>query len=65
MNQLTCPVCQRTQIETATCPNCEADLTALRILANLPPARSGLDYRWIVLGILAMMFGYVIAKLPL
>jgi LysM repeat protein len=33
---LTCPVCDRSQIETNTCPNCETDLSTYRMLAQLP-----------------------------
>ena len=36
MSVLTCPVCQRSQIETNTCPNCETDLATYRMLAELP-----------------------------
>ena len=34
--KLTCPVCERSQIETNTCPNCETDLSTYRMLAELP-----------------------------
>ena len=34
--KLTCPVCERSQIETNTCPNCETDLATYRMLAELP-----------------------------
>ncbi len=34
--KLTCPVCDRSQIETNTCPNCETDLSTYRMLAQLP-----------------------------
>ncbi len=34
--KLTCPVCERSQIETNTCPNCETDLSTYRMLAQLP-----------------------------
>ncbi len=34
--KLTCPVCDRSQIETSTCPNCETDLSTYRMLAQLP-----------------------------
>ena len=33
---LTCPVCDRSQIETNICPNCETDLSTYRMLAQLP-----------------------------
>jgi hypothetical protein len=34
--KLTCPVCDRSQIETNTCPNCESNLSTYRMLAELP-----------------------------
>ncbi|BAZ44482.1 hypothetical protein NIES4102_14920 [Chondrocystis sp. NIES-4102] len=34
--KLTCPVCDRSQIETNICPNCETDLSTYRMLAQLP-----------------------------
>jgi hypothetical protein len=42
---LTCPACQRSQITTAACPNCETDLATLHLLANLPLAKTDGDYR--------------------
>jgi hypothetical protein len=65
MNEpLTCPACQRQQISTATCPNCETDLSALRILAALPPVSTNkLDYRWLLLGITSVILGLIIAKI--
>lgn len=34
--KLTCPVCDRAQIEENICPNCETDLSTYRMLAQLP-----------------------------
>ena len=34
--KLTCPVCDRTDIEGDICPNCETDLGSVRILIELP-----------------------------
>lgn len=34
--KLTCPVCDRTDIETNICPNCETDLSTIRLLKELP-----------------------------
>jgi hypothetical protein len=63
-NALTCPACQRQQISTATCPNCETDLSALRILAALAPLPANrLDYRWLLLGITSVILGLIIAKI--
>jgi hypothetical protein len=62
-DQLTCPACQRQQISTVNCPNCETDLSALRILASLPLVQtSKLDYRWLLLGIASIVLGLIIAK---
>ncbi len=33
---LTCPVCDRSEIEDNTCPNCETNLSTYRMLAELP-----------------------------
>lgn len=38
LSKLTCPVCDRQDVEGNTCPNCDADLTLMRILAELPPS---------------------------
>jgi hypothetical protein len=38
IERLTCPVCGRTEIETDICPNCETDLSLLRLFSGLPPA---------------------------
>ena len=38
LSKLTCPVCDRKDVEGNTCPNCDADLTLMRILAELPPS---------------------------
>ncbi|WP_330202150.1 LysM peptidoglycan-binding domain-containing protein [Cyanobacterium sp. DS4] len=34
--KLTCPVCDRTEIDTNICPNCETDLSTIRLLKELP-----------------------------
>ena len=36
MNRLTCPVCERSQIEENICPNCETDLSTYGMLLRLP-----------------------------
>ncbi|AFY95182.1 LysM peptidoglycan-binding domain-containing protein [Chamaesiphon minutus] len=36
MSELTCPVCDRSGIDRNICPNCETDLSTLRMLAELP-----------------------------
>ena len=34
--KLTCPICERSQIEYKICPNCETDLSTYGLLASLP-----------------------------
>jgi len=43
--ELTCPACGRAGIEGNICPNCETDLTALRVLAELPLANRSRDLK--------------------
>jgi LysM repeat protein len=38
LSKLTCPVCDRKDVEGNSCPNCDADLTLVRILTELPPS---------------------------
>jgi hypothetical protein len=41
MNQkITCPVCDRSAIEISVCPNCQTDLSLIRMLSELPPIES-------------------------
>jgi hypothetical protein len=37
--KLTCPVCDRQGIERDICPNCETDISVVRMLAELPRKR--------------------------
>lgn len=50
---LNCPVCDRTSIESNICPNCETDLTTLRMLAELPEVKPTQSLRlllpWLIL----------------
>ena len=34
--KINCPVCGRTEVTADSCPNCETDLTILKMLAELP-----------------------------
>lgn len=36
--KLTCPVCSRPEVEDDICPNCETNLSTMRMLAELPPS---------------------------
>ncbi len=36
ITQLNCPVCGYTEIEGNTCPNCETDVSLIRMLQQLP-----------------------------
>lgn len=49
---LNCPVCDRQNIETNICPNCETDLSRLRILLDLPelqPLQLSRFLPWLIL----------------
>ncbi len=55
---LTCPVCDRPEIEGDICPNCETNLSTFRILAELPivetkKALGSTMKIWLLSGILA------------
>jgi hypothetical protein len=60
---LTCPACQRTQVTTDTCPNCETDLVILHLLASLPPVTTDWNYQLglVILSILSSFVGGLIA----
>jgi LysM repeat protein len=55
---LTCPVCDRPDVESDICPNCETNLSTFRILAELPivepkQALGSTMKIWLLSGILA------------
>ncbi|BAQ61258.1 hypothetical protein GM3708_1664 [Geminocystis sp. NIES-3708] len=67
MNQkLTCPVCDRQEIETNICPNCETDLSTIRMLKELPLLENKLDSKKnsliIYLFIILLILGIIIAS---
>ena len=37
-SELSCPVCAYTEISGNSCPNCDTDLSLIRLLAELPPS---------------------------
>lgn len=41
--KLTCPVCDRPEIEDNICPNCETNLSLFRMLAELPVATEAVE----------------------
>jgi C4-type Zn-finger protein len=41
--KITCPVCDRSAIEINICPNCQTDLSLIRMLSELPQAGSVSD----------------------
>lgn len=49
--KLTCPVCDRPQIEGNICPNCETDLSLVRMLIELPNANVSrkIPIGWLIL----------------
>jgi hypothetical protein len=62
MTAIDCPVCQRPQVVTPTCPNCEADLIALQLLAQLPPvpAAQSAWYLWLALALNSVLVGLLV-----
>ncbi|WP_339378509.1 hypothetical protein [Calothrix sp. NIES-2100] len=63
---LTCPVCDRTDIESDICPNCETDLESVRILMELPTERRGIPILLAIAIALACLFlGIVLSALYL
>ena len=38
--KITCPVCDRKEIDENICPNCETDLSLIRMLMELPPQKA-------------------------
>ena len=50
--KLTCPVCDRPEISGDICPNCETDLSLIRMLVELPvtePQQQGFS-AWLLAG---------------
>ncbi len=41
--EINCPVCDRSAIEINICPNCQTDLSLIRMLSELPEASSTKD----------------------
>ncbi|MDB9312020.1 LysM peptidoglycan-binding domain-containing protein [Spirulina sp. CS-785/01] len=60
---LTCPVCDRPQIEGNTCPNCETDLSLIRQLMELPvvstPSKPPKLTSWVLIAValILLLFG--------
>lgn len=59
---LTCPVCDRPEVEGDICPNCETNLSTFRILAELPIVEPkkvlGSTIKiWLLSGILVFVIG--------
>ncbi|WP_373543071.1 hypothetical protein [Chamaesiphon sp.] len=46
--KIVCPVCDRAAIEVDTCPNCQTDLSLIRMLSELPLIVSTTpDFSWL------------------
>jgi hypothetical protein len=60
--KLTCPVCERPDIEDNICPNCETNLSLLRMLAELPQQPQGVSI-WLLLtvAIFCLIIGFSLA----
>jgi hypothetical protein len=62
MNQLTCPVCLRPEIADNICPNCETDLTLMRMLVELPTVQPQ-RFNWLFLIVVILCLSYLFAQL--
>ena len=59
--KITCPVCDRSAIEINICPNCQTDLTLLRMLIELPPIPPVKASRQLPrLAIIAILIGFIL-----
>ncbi len=62
--KITCPVCDRSELEINICPNCQTDLALLRMLTELPlleQTDSSFQVpKWLAVGILLvfMLLGW-------
>lgn len=58
MSKINCPVCQRSDVEGNVCPNCETDLSSLRLLMELSPVvdnRTATNRRGLLLGLALLL----------
>lgn len=55
--KLICPVCKRTAISDNICPNCETDLSSIRLLLELKPLR--FQWQWLLALGCAALIGIV------
>ncbi len=57
--KLTCPVCDRTSIEGNICPNCETDLSSIRLLMTLPKVTGPQWGGWPLALAIALLLGFI------
>lgn len=58
MNPLTCPVCGHTEISGNSCPNCDTDLSLIRLLTCLPQSSPQSRAGWqLGVALLMLMIG--------
>jgi hypothetical protein len=62
ISKLTCPVCDRIDIEGDICPNCETNLESVRILMELPIERRSIPiFLAIVIALACFVLGAVLS----
>ncbi|BDA69767.1 hypothetical protein RIVM261_074930 [Rivularia sp. IAM M-261] len=62
--KLMCPVCQRPDIENNICPNCETDLSLIRMLTELPQQRKNTSiWLLVIVAIFCLILGFILAAL--
>ncbi|WP_299493691.1 hypothetical protein [Acaryochloris sp. IP29b_bin.137] len=54
--KLTCPVCDRTAIDGNICPNCETDLSSIRLLMTLPEVAEP-QRKWLLALVIVLLLG--------
>jgi hypothetical protein len=64
-HKITCPVCDRAAIEINICPNCQTDLSLIRMLSELPPMESiKSNFQWLKwslgIGLTSILLGWKI-----
>ncbi len=61
--KLTCPVCDRQEIASEICPNCETNLHVMRMLVELPHEHRGVPVVVVIfMGIACLLLGIVCVR---
>jgi hypothetical protein len=59
--KITCPVCDRSELEINICPNCQTDLALLRMLTELPAlAPIETSFQLPKLAVIGILIGFIL-----